>query len=189
MFIHKTSIVSPKTRIGKNTNIWHWSHIRENAEIGENCIIGQNCYIGPGVKIGNRVKIQNNVSIYEPAEIEDNVFCGPSVVFTNVINPRSFIERKNEFKKTTLKEGSSVGANATIVCGIELGKYSFVGAGSVVTKNIKSYSCVVGNPAKHIYWITKSGKKINFKKNGSYYDNNCEYILDEIRMEVKCQKK
>lgn len=178
MKFHKTSIVNDNAIIGNNTKVWHWTHIRENAIIGKNCIIGQNCYIGPGVKIGNGVKIQNNVSIYEPIEIEDDVFCGPSMVFTNVINPRSSIEKKNEFKKTIIKKGCTIGANATIVCGIKLGVYSFIGAGSVVTKSIKDHSCVVGNPAKHLYWISKHGNKINFGDDNIYIEEKCKYFLD-----------
>ena len=188
MHIHKTSIVNKKAKIGKNTKIWQWSHIREGSQIGEDCIIGQNCYIGPGVKIGNRVKIQNNVSIYEPIEIEDDVFCGPSMVFTNVVNPRSFVERKNEFKKTILRKGSSIGANATIICGIEIGEYSLVGAGSVITKNVDSFSCVVGNPSKHLYWVTIEGKKIIFDKKNKFLFNGYNYFFDSSKSKVKCTK-
>ena len=187
MNYHETSIISTKAKIGKNTKIWHWSHVRENVSIGENCVIGQNCYIGPGVIIGNGVKIQNNVSIYEPIEIEDDVFCGPSMVFTNVVNPRSSIERKSEFKKTILRKGASVGANATIICGIELGKYSFIGAGSVVTKNVSNYSCVVGNPAKHIYWISKIGNRIFFDKTNICIDEKSKYILNVDKNSVICE--
>ncbi len=167
--------------------IWHWTHVREDAIIGENCIIGQNCYIGPGVKIGNGVKIQNNVSIYEPIEIEDEVFCGPSMVFTNVINPRSGVNRKDEFKKTTLRRGCSIGANATIICGIELGQYSMIGAGSVVTKNVKSFSCCVGNPAKHLYWISRDGNHLDFGNQEFLIDNDYKYSISKDRKDLKCE--
>jgi UDP-2-acetamido-3-amino-2,3-dideoxy-glucuronate N-acetyltransferase len=180
MKTHETSVIDKTAKIGDGTAIWHWTHVRENVSIGKNCVIGQNCYIGPGIKIGNNVKIQNNVSIYEPAIIEDDVFCGPSMVFTNVINPRSEVNRKSEFKKTFLKKGCSVGANATIICGSTLGEYCMVGAGSVVTKDVKAYSCVVGNPAKRIYWISRFGEKLDFGSNNILENKGYKYsFFDE----------
>lgn len=146
----KTAIVSEKAKIGKNTKIWHWTHVRENCSIGENCIIGQNCYIAPKVIIGNNVKIQNNVSVYEGVIIEDNVFIGPSVVFTNVKMPRSQIDQSNNFQKTIVKKGVSIGANSTIICGNEIGENTFIGAGSLVTKNVPENKLAYGSPLKII---------------------------------------
>jgi len=160
-FLHKSSFVDENCKIGKNTKIWHFSHIMKNCEIGQNCIIGQNVMIGPNVKIGNFCKIQNNVSIYDGVLIEDHVFCGPSCVFTNVLSPRAEIERKNEFLKTIVKKGASIGANATVICGNNIGSYSMIGAGSVITKDISNFSLVVGNPAKRIGWVSRSGEKLN----------------------------
>ena len=162
-FIHPSSIVDKNSIIGNNTKIWHWSHISKYSKIGENCTIGQNVFIGEGVKIGNNVKIQNNVSVFSGVEIEDHVFCGPSVVFTNVKNPRSFIPRRKKYEYTVVKTHSSIGANSTIICGTSLGIYSFIGAGSVVTRNVGDYSMVIGNPAKHISWVSKSGFKLDEK--------------------------
>jgi UDP-2-acetamido-3-amino-2,3-dideoxy-glucuronate N-acetyltransferase len=157
IFIHESSYVDKDVRIGDGTKIWHFSHILRNCEIGHGCNIGQNVMIGPDVKIGNCCKIQNNVSIYKGVELEDEVFCGPSMVFTNVINPRAFIERKSEFKKTLVRRGASIGANATIVCGNTIGRYAFIGAGAVVTKDIPDYALVAGVPAEQIGWICKCG--------------------------------
>ncbi len=156
-YVHPSSYIDENVKIGRNTKIWHFSHILKNTEIGENVIIGQNVMIGPDVKVGNNCKIQNNVSVYKGVELEDDVFCGPSCVFTNVYNPRAFIERKNEFKKTLVKKGATIGANATIVCGVTIGKYSFIGAGAVVNRDIPDYSLVVGVPAKQIGWVCKCG--------------------------------
>lgn len=164
-FCHETSTIDKPTKIGENTKIWHYSHIMKNANIGNHCIIGQNVYISDGVIIGNRVKIQNNVSIYKGVTCEDDVFVGPSVVFTNVINPRSFVERKDEFKKTLVKNGCSIGANSTIICGTILGEFSLVGAGSVVTKNVNNFEIVIGNPARHLGWISKNGDRLKFDHN------------------------
>ena len=159
-YIHPSSYIENNVEIGEGTKIWHFCHILPNTKIGKNCVIGQNCVIGPNVTIGDNCKIQNNVSIYEGVILHNNVFVGPSAVFTNVINPRAFINKKNEFKITLVREGSTIGANATIVCGVELGKYSFVGAGAVVTKNVKPHALVVGNPARQIGWMSHSGNRL-----------------------------
>ena len=164
-FIHESSYIDLPCKIGSNTNIWHFSHIMKNSEIGKNCNIGQNVFVSSNVIIGNNVKIQNNVSIYTGVICEDNVFLGPSMVFTNVINPRSHINRRKEYMKTIVKKGSSIGANATIICGNNIGKFSLIGAGSVVTKDVPDYALMVGNPAKQIGWISESGIKLKFDKN------------------------
>tara|TARA_R100001530_G_C4289389_1_gene147648 strand:+ start:222 stop:704 length:483 start_codon:yes stop_codon:yes gene_type:complete len=156
--IHKSSFVDKNVGIGEGTKIWHFSHILEGARIGYDCVIGQNVMIGAGVKIGNKCKIQNNVSVYTGVTLEDEVFCAPSCVFTNVYNPRAAIERKDEFLPTLVKKGATIGANATIVCGNTIGKYAFVGAGAVVITDVKDYSVVVGNPAKHIGWVNEKGE-------------------------------
>ncbi len=161
-FVHKSSIIDSGVEIGDGTKIWHFSHILSNTTIGKNCSFGQNCVAGGNVKIGNGVKVQNNVSIYEGVEVEDNVFLGPSMVFTNVINPRAFIQRKNEFKKTLLKKGCSIGANATIVCGVTIGEYALIGSGAVVNRDVKPYALMVGVPAKQIGWVGVSGNTLNF---------------------------
>lgn len=161
-FIHESSYIDTDVTIGKNTKIWHFCHILSNTQIGDNCSFGQNCVVGPNVSIGNNVKVQNNISIYEGVEVEDGVFIGPSVVFTNVINPRSFIVRKQEYKKTLLKKGASIGANATIVCGNTVGEYALIGAGTVVTKNVPNFALVVGNPGRQVGWVSKAGHKLKF---------------------------
>jgi len=161
-FTHETAIVDDNVNIGDGTKIWHFSHILSNTNIGENCSFGQNCVVGPKVIMGNGIKVQNNVSIYEGVEIEDDVFLGPSMVFTNVINPRAFIQRKDEFKKTLLKKGCSVGANATIICGVTIGEYALIGSGAVINKDVKPYALVVGVPAKQIGWVGVSGNTLEF---------------------------
>ncbi len=158
-FVHESSFVDEGARIGAGTKIWHFSHIMSGAQIGENCSIGQNVNIGSHAVIGSRVKIQNNVSVYDDVIIEDDVFCGPSCVFTNVINPRAFIERKHEYKKTIVKKGASIGANATIVCGITIGEYALIGAGSVVTRDVPPYALVYGNPARVKGRVDEKGEK------------------------------
>ncbi len=160
-FIHESSYVDENVSIGSGTKIWHFSHILNDCEIGENCSLGQNVVIGPNVVVGNQVKIQNNVSVYEGVTLEDGVFCGPSCVFTNVINPRSEIARKDEYRKTLVKRGASIGANATIVCGHDLGAYCFIAAGAVVTKEVPAYALMVGAPARRVGWVSKAGSKLD----------------------------
>ena len=161
MFIHNTAIIDDKVSIGKNVFIWHFSHVMSGSSIGEKSILGQNVMIGNNVRIGKGCKIQNNVSVYEGVELKDDVFCGPSCVFTNVVNPRSFINRKREYKTTTVETGVSIGANATILCGVKLGKFSLIGAGAVITKDVKDFSIMVGNPARKIGWVSTRGHKLN----------------------------
>ena len=160
-YIHESSYADEGSIIGEGTKVWHFCHIMSGAKIGKNCSIGQNVYIASRAIIGNGVKIQNNVSIYDDVTLEDDVFCGPSCVFTNVINPRAFVERKNEYKKTLVKKGASIGANATIICGITIGEYAFIGAGSVVTKDIPPYALVYGNPARVQGKVNENGEKDN----------------------------
>jgi len=165
-FAHESAIIDPGCTIGKGTKIWHFTHIMSDCQIGENCNLGQNVVISPKVKLGNNVKVQNNVSIYTGVICEDDVFLGPSMVFTNVINPRSSVNRKSEYLSTLVKKGATIGANSTIVCGITLGEYCFIGAGAVVTKNVKPYSLVVGNPARKAGWMSEFGHKLKFNENG-----------------------
>jgi UDP-2-acetamido-3-amino-2,3-dideoxy-glucuronate N-acetyltransferase len=181
-FIHNTSIVDDNVKIGDNTKIWHFSHIISGTIIGKNCSFGQNCVVGGDVNIGDGVKVQNNVSIYKGVEIEDDVFLGPSMVFTNVINPRAFIQRKDEFKKTLLKKGCSIGANATIICGVTIGEYALIGSGAVVNCDIKPYALMVGVPARQIGWVGKSGNTLEFIDNIAS-DEFGDYIIidDELR--------
>ena len=165
-FAHETAVIDENCQIGKGTKIWHFSHIMPNSKIGENCNLGQNVVVSPEVVLGKNVKVQNNVSIYTGVVCEDDVFLGPSMVFTNVINPRSAVNRRGEFLKTRVKKGASIGANATIVCGNEIGEYAFIGAGAVVTKAVKPYALVVGNPSKQIGWVSEYGHKLEFDENG-----------------------
>jgi UDP-2-acetamido-3-amino-2,3-dideoxy-glucuronate N-acetyltransferase len=162
-FVHSTAIVDEGAEIGEGTRIWHFSHVMPGARIGQNCIIGQNVFIGSGTFLGNKVKIQNNVSIYDGVILEDDVFCGPSMVFTNVFNPRSFISRKKEFRKTLVKRGATIGANVTIVCGNTVGQFAFIGAGSVVTKDVPDYALVYGNPGKVKGWVCQCAEEISFR--------------------------
>ena len=164
--IHHSAIVDDGAEIGKNTKIWHWTHISSGAKIGCNCSLGQNVFLGNKTLVGNNVKIQNNVSIYDDVIIEDNVFIGPSVVFTNVINPRSEISRKSEYKKTLVRKGVTLGANSTIICGIEIGQYAFIGAGAVVNKNVKSFALVLGVPAIQKGWMSAYGERISIDLDG-----------------------
>jgi UDP-2-acetamido-3-amino-2,3-dideoxy-glucuronate N-acetyltransferase len=165
-FAHETAIIDEDCEIGAGTKIWHFSHIMSRCKIGANCNVGQNVVVSPQVVLGNNVKIQNNVSIYTGVICEDDVFLGPSMVFTNVINPRSAINRKNEYAKTLVKKGATIGANSTIVCGHDIGRYAFVGAGAVVTKNVPDYALVIGNPAKHVGWMSEFGHKLKFDSDG-----------------------
>ena len=160
-FAHESSYVDDGATIGNGTKIWHFSHVMPGAVIGERCNLGQNVVVMPGTKIGNNVKIQNNVSIYEGVELEDDVFCGPSSVFTNVMNPRSHVPRKNEYRRTLVKRGGSIGANATIVCGITLGEYAFIGAGAVVTSDVPPYGLMVGVPARRVGWMCQCGERLH----------------------------
>ena len=179
-FAHETAVIDDGCIIGKGTKIWHFSHIMTGSEIGENCNIGQNVVISPGVKLGRNVKVQNNVSIYTGVTCEDDVFLGPSAVFTNVINPRSAINRKDQYGSTSVEKGASIGANATIVCGVIIGKYSFVGAGAVVTKDVKPFALVVGNPARHTGWMSEYGHKLIFNNEGIA---TCSESGDRYRLE------
>jgi len=165
-FLHESSYVDEPCAIGSGTKIWHFSHVMKDCEIGQNCNIGQNVVISPLVKLGNNVKIQNNVSVYTGVICEDDVFLGPSMVFTNVINPRSGVIRRDEYMTTIVKKGASIGANATIVCGNDIGKYAFIGAGAVVTKDVPDYALMVGNPAKQIGWMSKFGERLKFNSKG-----------------------
>ena len=164
-FSHETAVIDPGSSIGEKTKIWHFSHIMPKAVIGKNCNIGQNVVVAPKVTLGNNVKVQNNVSIYTGVICEDDVFLGPSMVFTNVINPRSAVIRRDEYLETQVGKGASIGANATIVCGNPIGKYAFIGAGAVVTKEVQPYALVVGNPAKQIGWISEFGHRLEFDEN------------------------
>jgi UDP-2-acetamido-3-amino-2,3-dideoxy-glucuronate N-acetyltransferase len=166
-FVHETAIVDSGCEIGESTRIWHFSHVIKGSEIGKGCSIGQNVVIGPNVTVGNKVKIQNNVSVYEGVTLEDGVFCGPSMVFTNVFNPRSYIPRKNEIRPTLVREGATLGANSTIVCGNTIGRFGFVGAGTVVIDDVPDYAMVVGNPGKIKGWMCKCGIKLKFKGNSA----------------------
>ena len=185
-FAHESSYIDEYCEIGKGTKIWHFSHIMKNSKIGENCNIGQNVVISPNVKIGNNVKIQNNVSVYTGVICEDDVFLGPSCVFTNVINPRAFIERKDEYRKTIIKKGATIGANATIVCGYSIGRYAFIGAGAVVTKDVPDYALVVGNPARIIGYVCMCGNRLE-NINDKYICNSCdkEYELNNGNLRPK----
>jgi UDP-2-acetamido-3-amino-2,3-dideoxy-glucuronate N-acetyltransferase len=160
-FVHPSAVIDGEVEIGAGTRIWHFSHVLGGSEIGANCVIGQNVMIGPRVRVGNGCKIQNNVSVYEGVTLEDDVFCGPSAVFTNVITPRAFIERKSEFKRTLVRRGATIGANATIICGATIGTYAMVAAGAVVTKDVPPFSLVVGAPARFRGWVGKSGERLN----------------------------
>jgi len=179
-FAHETAVIDVGCSIGKGTKIWHFCHIMPNAVLGEQCNIGQNCVISSEVILGNNVKVQNNVSIYTGVVCEDDVFLGPSMVFTNVMNPRSAINRRNQYTKTLVRKGTSIGANATIVCGNDLGKYCFIGAGAVITREVKDYALMVGNPAKQIGWISEFGHRLVFdeKNIGVCEESSQKYKLE-----------
>lgn len=180
-FAHETAIIDEGCSIGEGVKIWHFSHVMPNCELGDKCNIGQNVVISPEVKLGKNVKVQNNVSIYTGVVCEDDVFLGPSMVFTNVINPRSAVNRKNEYAKTVVKKGASIGANATIVCGHDIGEFAFIGAGAVVTKTVPAYALVVGNPARQIGWMSEFGQRLEFDENGVALcsESNERYKLDK----------
>ena len=189
-FAHETAIIDDGCTIGEGTKIWHFSHIMSNCEMGEGCNIGQNVVVSPGVILGKNVKIQNNVSIYTGVECEDDVFLGPSMVFTNVINPRSAVNRKNEYAKTIVRKGASIGANATIVCGHDIGEYAFIGAGAVVTKTVLPFALVVGNPARQIGWMSEFGQRLEFDLNGYALcaESNETYKLENNSVKKIMQK-
>jgi UDP-2-acetamido-3-amino-2,3-dideoxy-glucuronate N-acetyltransferase len=165
--IHPSAIVDDGAQIGEGTRVWHWTHVCAGARIGERCSLGQNVYVAPRVKIGNNVKIQNNVSVYDEVTLEDDVFCGPSMVFTNVINPRSEISRKSDYMKTLVRRGATLGANCTIVCGVTIGAYAFVGAGAVVNRDVPDFALVVGVPARQIGWMSRYGEQLDLPLKGS----------------------
>lgn len=165
-FHHETAVIDPGCKIGKGSKIWHFTHIMPDSVLGENCNLGQNVVISPGVVLGNNVKVQNNVSIYTGVICEDDVFLGPSMVFTNIVNPRSAVVRKDQYVKTLVKHGASIGANATVVCGIEIGEFAFIGAGAVVIRDVPAFALVVGNPARHIGWMSEFGHRLTFDIKG-----------------------
>ena len=183
-FAHETAVIDEGCTIGTGSKIWHFSHIMSNCTLGEKCNIGQNVVISPEVILGNNVKVQNNVSIYTGVICEDDVFLGPSMVFTNIVNPRSAVIRKDQYVKTIVKKGASIGANATIVCGYDIGEYSFIGAGAVVTKEVLPYALVVGNPAKQIGWMSEYGHRLSFDDSGKAKcpESNDIYVLKENRV-------
>ena len=183
-FAHETVVIDEGSEIGRGTKIWHFSHIMANCRIGENCNIGQNVVISPEVILGRNVKVQNNVSLYTGVICEDDVFIGPSAVFTNVINPRSTVNRKDQYERTLVKRGASVGANSTIICGLDIGRFAFIGAGSVVTKNVSDYALVMGNPARQTGWMSEYGHRLNFDKDGNAVcqESGEKYILENGRV-------
>lgn len=180
-YAHHSAIIDDGAIIGDGTKIWHFCHIMGGAKLGENCNLGQNVFVANDVILGNNVKVQNNISIYTGVECQDDVFLGPSMVFTNVTNPRSGVNRRGQYSKTVVKKGASIGANATIVCGHDIGEYAFIGAGTVVTKNVPAYALVVGNPAKQIAWMSEYGHRLNFNESGVAFcpESNQEYRLED----------
>lgn len=185
-FAHETAVIDHGSKIGKGTKIWHFTHVMPDSEIGENCNLGQNVVVSPGVKLGRNVKIQNNVSIYTGVICEDDVFLGPSMVFTNIVNPRSAIVRRDEYVNTLVRKGASIGANATIICGNELGKYCLIGAGAVITKPVPAFALMVGNPAKQIGWVSEYGHRLEFGDDGIAV---CPESKDKYRLEAGSVKK
>ena len=183
-FAHETAVIDEGCTIGKGTKIWHFSHVMSNCTIGESCNIGQNVVVSPDVTLGRNVKVQNNVSIYTGVICEDDVFLGPSMVFTNVINPRSAVSRKDCYRRTLVMQGASIGANATVVCGHDIGRYALIGAGAVVTKNIPDYALVVGNPARQTGWVSEYGCKLNFNSEGTATcpESGQEYKLENNKV-------
>lgn len=183
-FAHSTAVIDEGCQIGDGTKVWHFSHIMSGCVIGNHCNIGQNVVVSPKVTLGNNVRVQNNVSIYEGVICEDDVFLGPSMVFTNVINPRSAVSRKHEYLQTFVRKGASIGANATIVCGNEIGEYAFIGAGAVVTKPVPAYALVIGNPARQTGWMSEYGHKLQFDESGKAFcsESGEEYLLNSNRV-------
>jgi len=179
-YAHETAVIDAGCKIGKETRIWHFTHIMPDCVIGEHCNLGQNVVVMPGVILGNNVKVQNNVSIYTGVICEDDVFLGPSMVFTNVINPRSAVNRREQYKKTYVEKGATIGANATIICGVKIGRFAFIGAGAVVTKDVAPYSLVVGNPARHVGWMSEYGHRLNFNDKGIA---ECPESKDKYKLE------
>lgn len=186
-FAHETAVIDEGCNIGKGTKIWHFSHIMTGCVVGEGCNIGQNVVVSPGVILGKNVKVQNNVSIYTGVQCEDDVFLGPSMVFTNVINPRSAVNRKNEYAQTIVRKGATIGANATIVCGYEIGRFAFIGAGAVITKEVLPYALVVGNPARQIGWMSEFGQRLAFDVQGvaACPESGETYLLEQGKVRKK----
>ncbi len=184
-FAHETAVIDEGCSIGAGTHIWHFSHIMSQCVIGENCNLGQNVVVSPGVVLGRNVKVQNNVSIYTGVICEDEVFLGPSMVFTNVINPRSAISRKNQYGKTLVKRGATIGANATVICGHTIGEFAFIGAGAVVTKDVKPYALIVGNPGRQTGWMSEYGHRLHFNENNRAVcpESGIEYLLKDQAVE------
>ena len=181
-FAHETVVIDKNCQIGENTKIWHFSHLMSGCKIGSECNLGQNVVISPNVVLGKNVKVQNNVSIYTGVVCEDDVFLGPSMVFTNILNPRSAVSRKNKYKNTLVKKGASIGANATIICGIEIGEYALIGAGTVVTKNVPSFALIVGNPGKQIGWVSEYGNKLEFNDKTAFCEESKQQYLLENKI-------
>jgi UDP-2-acetamido-3-amino-2,3-dideoxy-glucuronate N-acetyltransferase len=188
LFVHPTAVIDDGAVIGSGASVWHFSHLMKGCVVGDDCTIGQNVFIASTVVLGNNVKVQNNVSLYDGVVCEDDVFLGPSCVFTNVINPRSAVSRKSEFKKTVIKKGATIGANATILCGITVNAFAFIGAGAVVTKDVTAYALVTGNPAKQTGWMSEHGSKLNFNKEGiavcassGYYYKLNNNVVEKIK--------
>jgi len=180
-FVHESSYVDEGVQLGKGTKVWHFCHLMGPSELGENCNLGQNVVLSPQVRLGNNVKVQNNVSIYTGVECEDDVFLGPSMVFTNVYNPRSAVSRKNEYRKTLVKKGATIGANATIVCGNNIGRYAFIGAGALVNRNVPDFALIVGNPGRQIGWMSMHGHRLHFGENSRAQcpESGILYVLED----------
>jgi UDP-2-acetamido-3-amino-2,3-dideoxy-glucuronate N-acetyltransferase len=180
-FAHETAVIDAGCRIGKGTRIWHFTHIMQDSVLGEECNLGQNVVVSPGVILGKNVKVQNNVSIYSGVVCEDDVFLGPSMVFTNIINPRSAVVRKDQYLKTLVRRGATIGANATVICGIEIGEFAFIGAGAVVTKDVPPYALIIGNPGRHVGWMSEYGHRLEFGEDGIAVcpESNTRYMLKD----------